>query len=60
MNRVKVHDYFLMDLDYIKQGTVKVSMIKFLDSVLQEFSENLVTTAATPESDQLFMASDEV
>ena len=32
--RIKVHEYLGIDLDYSKQGTVKVSMIKYLDSVL--------------------------
>ena len=32
---------------------------KYLDSVLQEFPENLGTTAATPKTDHLFMVRDE-
>ena len=27
-NRGKVHDYLVMDINYIKQGKVKLSMIK--------------------------------
>ena len=32
---------------------------KYLDSVLQEFPENLGTTAATPKTDHLFTVRDE-
>ena len=35
VQRVKLHDYLEMDLDYSKQGTLKLSMIKYLYSVLQ-------------------------
>ena len=35
VRRGKVHEYLGMDLNYSKKGTVKVSMIKFLGSVLQ-------------------------
>ena len=59
VHKGKVHDYFTMDLDYSKQVTVKLSMIKYLDSVLQEFPDHLVTTAATPEFDHLFKIRDE-
>ena len=34
VHRGGIHDYLVIDLDYIEQGTVKVSMIKFLDIVL--------------------------
>ena len=34
-------------------------MIEYLDSVLQEFPEQLGTTAATPAAEHLFMVWDE-
>ena len=37
VNRGEIHDYLVIDLNYCKQGTVKVSMIKYLESVLEEF-----------------------
>ena len=33
--RGEVYDYFVMDLDYSKQVTVKIFIIKYLDSVLK-------------------------
>ena len=37
VHRVKVHQYLVIGLDYRKKITVKLSMIEYLDSVLQEF-----------------------
>ena len=54
VQRGKVHDYLGMDLDYTKQGTMKVFMIKYLYNVLKEFPNNLSTIAATPASDHIF------
>ena len=34
VHRGKIHDYLVIELDYIKQGTVKVFMIKYLYSML--------------------------
>ena len=44
VHRGKVNDFLGMDLDYIEQATVKLSMIKYLDSVLQEFPEHFGMT----------------
>ena len=48
-----------MYLDYSEQVTLKVSIIKYLYSVLQYLPEHLVTTAATLAYDQLFKICDE-
>ena len=49
-----VHDYLGMDLDYSETGKVKVSMIKYLTSLLQEFPEELGDSAASPAAAHLF------
>ena len=54
VHRLKVHDYLAMDIEYIYQGIVKVSLIKYMDSVLQELPEQLGTTASTLAADHLF------
>ena len=59
VHRGKVNDFLGMDLDYIEQATVKLSMIKYLDSVLQEFPEHFGMTAVTPEFDYLFNVRNE-
>ena len=55
----EVRDYFGMELYYIKQVTVKLSMIKYLDSVIQYFSNHLGTNAATLKADHLFEVCNE-
>ena len=39
VHSVKVHDYLGMDLHYLEKGSVKVSIIKFVDKFLMGFSE---------------------
>ena len=58
-HRGKVHDYLGIELDYIKQGTVKVYMIKYLDSVLKESPEDFGVTSATLASEHLFKVRNE-
>ena len=60
VNRVKLHDYLVMDLAYSKQGTMKLSMIKYLDTVLQDFPENLGLTAVTLAVAHLFKVRNDV
>ena len=59
MHRVKVHDYLGIDLNYKEQGTVESSMIKYLYNFLQEYPEQLGTTAATLSADHIFTLHDE-
>ena len=55
----KVHDYFGMVLDYSKQGTVKVFMIKYPYSVPKEFPDHLSMTTDIPAADELFKLHNE-
>ena len=54
VHRGKIHDYLGMDLDYTTKGKVGVSMIKYVDKILEGFLEELGSTAATPASEHLF------
>jgi hypothetical protein len=54
VHRGLVHDYLGMDLDYTTKGKVGVSMIKYVDKVLEGFSEELGASAATPAAEHLF------
>ena len=54
VHRVKLHEYFSMYLYYIEQVTLKLSMIKYLDSVLQEVPYHLGKITATLEANHLF------
>ena len=51
MHRRNVHAYLVMDLHYRKNGTVKFSIIRYLDIVLQEILEHLGVTAAIPAAE---------
>ena len=44
---------FLMGHEYRNKITVKVFVIRYLDSVIQQIPENLVTTAAAPATEHL-------
>ena len=54
VHRGLVHDYLGMDLDYTTKGKVGVSMIKYVDKILEAFSEELGSPAATPAAGHLF------
>ena len=59
VHRGKVHDYLGVDFDFGEKGKVKVSMIKYLQGVLDAFPEVLPTKhAATPASNHLFTVRD--
>ena len=50
----KIHDYLGIDLDYSERKKLKVSMIKYIDKIFKDFSEDIVTPAADPAAKHLF------
>ena len=56
--RVKVNDYLVMGLDLKNQETVKVSIIKYLHSVLQDLPYQLGVTVTTPDAGHIFQVID--
>ena len=54
MNRVNIHDYIGIYLDYSETGVVKVLMIKYLQKVLDKFPEELRGTSVAPVADHMF------
>ena len=54
VQRGLVHDYLGMDLDYTTKGKVGISVIKYVDKILEGFSEELGASAATPAAEHLF------
>eukprot|EP00804_Cyclotella_cryptica_P002560 CCRYP_010401-RA/>CCRYP_010401-RA protein AED:0.15 eAED:0.13 QI:0/0/0/0.5/1/1/8/0/1350 len=59
VNRGVHHDYLLgMDLDYSLPGKVRVSMIKYVDKVLDDFPEAITKRSSTPAADHLFQIRD--
>ena len=53
-------DYFLgMDLDWSRDGVFIVSMIKYLQKIIDDFPEEIRTTRATPANENLFKIREE-
>lgn len=58
VNQGNYHDYLGADHDYSEAGKVKLSMIKHLDRIFQDFPEEIGKPASLPASDHLFMVRD--
>jgi hypothetical protein len=54
-----VHDYLGVDHDYSEKGVVKLSMMKHIDKILEDFPEDIGKDASSPASDHLFEVRDE-
>ena len=50
----KVHNYLGMELDYSIKGRVKVTMVPYLEEMLDEFPEEIMQTCMTPATKFLF------
>ena len=60
IKRGKVFDYLGMEIDFETcPGTMIVSMIKYLQKIIEEFPEVLTTTTACPAIDNLFTIREE-
>ena len=46
----KIHYYLGADLDYTKTGKMTVSMIPYITKIINEFTEKIMGTPATPGS----------
>jgi hypothetical protein len=53
-----VHDYLGIDMDFSEAGKVKMSMIKHLQKVFDDFPEEIGRAASSPASDHLFQVRD--
>ena len=53
VHRGLVHDYLEMDLDYTAKGEVGISMINYVDKILEGFLEELGPSAGTPAGKHL-------
>jgi hypothetical protein len=58
MHAGKNHDYLGVDMEFNEDGTLDVSMIKYLKNVINEFPEMIKGRAATPAHDKLFEIRD--
>ena len=53
VHRGKYHGYLGMDLDYSQKGKVKISMIKYLNKVLNVFPEEIKGSTPSPAAGHL-------
>ena len=58
MHTEKKHDYLGVDMEFNEDGTLDISMIKYLTNVIDEFPEMIKGRAATPAHDKLFVIRD--
>ena len=59
VNRGKIHDYLGINVDYSEIGVVNFLMVKYLEKVLDKFTEELIGTSSTPATDHLFQVRGE-
>ena len=48
------HDYLRIDLEFMNNGSLDVSMLKYLDSIIDKFPELITGKAATTAADHQF------
>ena len=49
----KVHEYLGMNLDFSTPKVLKIGILKYIEKVLEEFSEEIKSVAATPAAEYL-------
>ena len=54
ITRGKKHRYLGMDFDYSMPGVLSISMIKYIDQILEDFPELIEKSLQTPHTDNLF------
>ncbi len=59
MHTGRKHDYLGVDMEFNEDGTLDVSMFKYLSNVINEFPEKIEGRAATPAAGHLFEIRDE-
>ncbi len=59
MHLGKKHDYLGVDMEFCDDGSLEVSMFRYLQNVIDEFPEMIEGRAATPAHDKLFEIRDD-
>ena len=54
MHTGRKHDYLGVDMEFMEDGTMEVSMFKYLEGVLEDFPEVIRGRSATPAASYLF------
>ena len=58
VSKGRVHDYLGMQLDYTVPGTLKFSMIDYIDTILDDCLDRMDGTSVTPSASHLFKVND--
>ena len=58
ITRGKVHDYLGMLLDFTKPGELTVDMVDYVKTVIADMPEEMIGTASTPATRQLFQTTE--
>ncbi len=58
MHTRKKHDYLGMDMEFNNDGTINISVIKYLQDLIEDFPEVIMGRTATPATDHLFNVRD--
>jgi Reverse transcriptase (RNA-dependent DNA polymerase) len=59
ITRGKVHDYFGMRIDYTSAGKVNITMIPYIETMLEELPEDMDGVSSTPAGNHLFTVNKE-
>jgi hypothetical protein len=54
VSRGRMHDYLGMTLDFTKKGEVKITMIDYLNGVINDFPEEITGTAMSPATTHIY------
>ena len=57
--RGKMHDYLGMTFEFTDDGKVKLSMIDYVNDMVDTFPQKISATASTPAKNELFLKNDE-
>jgi len=58
VNKGTIHDYLGIDFDFSEKGVVKLSMIKNIEKIFDDFPEEIGQASSTPASEHLFKVRD--
>ena len=58
VQRGRIHEYLGMTLDYTTKGEVQVSMISYMKNIINEFPEEMTSSASMPAGYSLFQVQD--
>ena len=53
-----MHNYIGIDFDSLERGVVKLSMIKNIEKIFNDFPEDIGKASSTPASEHLFQVLD--